>query len=84
MKITLAFVIGLLTIGVANAAPSEQSAIRPFLLDCARCSEVRIRETGNTADGNPIISERVRCRGCTVEFREDLECLPPVFPQPQP
>jgi len=58
-------------------------AVRPFLLGCQRCSRERVVDTGNsTSGGGRIVSERVRCRKCEVEFRIDLECLPPVAPEP--
>lgn len=62
-------------------------AVRPFLMECKKCSKVRVRGTGNVSidsEGNPteIVSERVRCRRCVVEFRTDTACQPVQFPVP--
>lgn len=62
-------------------------AVRPFFMECGKCSKTTIRGTGNVSidsEGNAtdIVSERVRCRRCVVEFRTDTACQPVQFPTP--
>jgi hypothetical protein len=73
-------------LAVAGSAetPGECEAVRPYPVECRTCSQVKTRDTGNsTSGGGKIIAERMKCKGCIVEFRVDLECLPPPIPQAQ-
>jgi hypothetical protein len=66
--------------------PGGCEVVRPFLVDdCRKCVKIKTIDTGNsTSGGGKIVSERVRCRGCKIEFRVDLECVPTVAPCPYP
>jgi len=69
--------------------PCLVEAVRPYYVGCGKCTHVSVRGTGNVSiddEGNAteIVSERVKCRGCVIEFRTDLACQPPSFPNPQP
>lgn len=76
-----------------EGTPDENFGIYPHLVNCKKCRKVRVVDTGNwtVADWrkcpcsvNKILSERMACKQCEIEFRVDRLPNPPAVPCPSP
>ncbi len=75
LDLILAFAALALVAGVGMAYGEERPAVRPYSVECSRCT----RDKTVDRQGQ-IITNRARCRKCRIEFRELPACAVVPFP----